>query len=208
MLILKQLQTLANNSLAIWQRPEPLLTRAKLSWQYQQQCFRVLQQHVNDCLTDLSALPQQIIQQHEDAPIPPMIFPLEGFAGQTLSSAFLLQNDQDTEVAFALVVESIRVANDLKSTSRASSTTTNNQNATYNQNPAYNHTPTTDFISVQIQPANGRLDGGGAEPIQISVQLHAHAQPGHYLAVVRIQGFVEQMCHLKIQVQPSVDAPQ
>lgn len=179
MLILKQLQTLASNSLAIWQRPEPWLTRAKLSWLYQQQCFRVLQQHVNDCLTDLSALSQQIrsqqirsqqiIQQHEAEPMAPMIFALQGFAGQTLASAFLLQNDQEVEVAFALIVESISVADN--------------------------------SISVQIQPANGKLGGGGSEPIQISVQLHEHAQPGDYLAVVRIQGFVEQVCHLKIQVQ-------
>ena len=162
MLILKQLQTLANNSLAIWQRPEPLLTRVKLSWHYQQQCFRVLQQHVSDCLTDLSSLPQQIIQQHEEAPIAPMMFALEGFAGQTLASAFLLQNDQDSEVEFCLTVESI----------------------------------TTDQVSVQIQPPSGQLSAGGAEPIQISVQLDEEALPGDYLAVLRIQGFVEQVCHL------------
>ncbi len=176
MLILKQLQTLANNSLAIWQRPEPLLTRVKLSWHYQQQCYRVLQQHISNCLTDLSQLPQQILQQHQDAPMAPMIFALEGLPGQTLASAFLLQNDQDTEVEFSLQIESISAADDINTS--------------------------IDYIEVLIQPANGQLSGGGSEPIQISVQLHQHAQPGDYLAVVRIQGFVEQVCHLNIQVQP------
>jgi hypothetical protein len=175
MLPFKQLQALANNSLAIWQRPEPLLTRVKLSWQYQQQCYRVLQQHVSACLNDLVDV--NAAQQDQDTQIPPMVFTLQGLPGQTLASAFLLQNDQEVEVQFSLQLESIQGCDPSKAV--------------------------TDHIQVHIQPAVGKLVSGGSEPIQISVQLDPELLPGDYLAVIGIHGFVEQSCHLQIEVKDS-----
>lgn len=197
---LKQLKILATNSLTIWQQPQPLLTRAKLSWRYQQQCYRVLQNHVSACLSELIQLPIQATntdREDNQYQILPMIFALQGQAGQTLGSGFLLQNDQDSEVEFSLQVESIR-STSTQSISNSAADSVKNQHDPQIIAPA---------IDIIIQPAYGRLLSGGAEPIQITVRLHDELAAGDYLVVLRIHGFVEQACHLQIQVQTKVIQP-